>query len=144
MKWTDVIAIIISVVAVAVSAWGLRHAKASADAARRSAEAAERQAAAAEAALPPPPSPVAWQVVHRGAPNSYLLRNAGTEPAVSLEIHDEDGLVRASGEASLSAVRLSPGQSLGFWVATPAELPEVTEIRARWEGSDGWVVIPLP
>ncbi|MFF5171754.1 hypothetical protein ACFY3U_03860 [Micromonospora sp. NPDC000089] len=151
MDWTNVVSVGISVLALGVSAWGVRHAKVSAEAARRSAdasersaEAAERQAAAAEAALPPPPPPVVWHVARKGGPNSYLLRNVGTESAASVEIDGDGGLVRLTEHQTSEASRLSPGQSVGFWVVTADQLPEVSEIRVRWAGSGGWVVVPLP
>ncbi|MFI6065660.1 hypothetical protein ACIA47_10375 [Micromonospora sp. NPDC051227] len=77
-------------------------------------------------------------------PNSYPLRNVGTEPAVSVEIDGDGGLMRLTEHQTSKASRFNPGQSVGFWVITAGELPEMSEIRVRWEGSSGWVVVPLP
>ncbi|MCX5008552.1 hypothetical protein OHB05_39035 [Streptomyces sp. NBC_00638] len=169
MNWGDVPAwgaLTVAILAAVFSGVALKHSRESAAAAKKSAEAAERSAAAdeatlaemrreaserreaeAEAARPRPALKVERVATTRamgvrGASVRYILRNAGTGPAVNVTT------VQA-GEPGQSrsmpfGVSLRPGEGHEFEILSAAQLPRLTAIRVKWDGQDEPVALPIP
>ncbi|GIJ35012.1 hypothetical protein [Micromonospora sediminimaris] len=149
MDVAEIVTSAIAVLALLVSGWSVRYARASArsadksaGAAERSADAAERQAAAAEAALPPPPPDVAWSA-RRDYKDRYLLKNIGTKSATGVEWiktgDSREDLIHFEPPPG----RVLPGGELEFFVI-PAWTDSPTELLITWDGQSEPVAIPIP
>ncbi|MFF4724070.1 hypothetical protein ACFY3M_01770 [Streptomyces mirabilis] len=72
----------------------------------------------------------------------YILRNAGTGPAVNVTTVQagEPGQCRGMP----FGVSLLPGEGHEFQILSAMGLPRLTAIRVQWDGQDEPVALPVP
>lgn len=142
MDWTDIptwaslIAVVISLGALWISALGLKWQRLGAETSARAVMLAEQQATDAA------PPKIAWKI-ERPSKNEYVLRNIGTDTA--------KGVVVDGARAGMENARNLPcgvtveggGGSTGFLVIEVSQLPPPQEIWVSWDGAPRPVAVPV-
>lgn len=146
MTWNDIVTIVVSALALAVSTWSVFYARSSARSSSRSALAAERQAAAAEAAVPPPPPDVAWRVERRsdGPKLRHVLINVGVRTATGVQRVLTGELIDGQLSLDVGDGRVIPGGELELLVMRLWGGPASRELLLTWDGQSEPVAVPVP